>query len=71
MHAPPGAIMSAASFSVAAGTIAKYMSGSGAPQLCRGTGVLDNVIADLLLHLERGDILIDGGNSNCALVGAL
>src|SRR6516164_4026417 len=27
------------------------------------TGVVDNVIADLLPHLERGDILIDGGNS--------
>jgi 6-phosphogluconate dehydrogenase len=27
------------------------------------TGVVDNVIADLLPHLEGGDILIDGGNS--------
>ena len=27
------------------------------------TGVVDNVIADLLPHLERGDILVDGGNS--------
>jgi 6-phosphogluconate dehydrogenase len=27
------------------------------------TGAVDNVIADLLPHLERGDILIDGGNS--------
>src|SRR6516164_2727056 len=27
------------------------------------TGVVDSVIADLLPHLERGDILIDGGNS--------
>ena len=27
------------------------------------TGVVDDVIADLLPHLERGDILIDGGNS--------
>jgi 6-phosphogluconate dehydrogenase len=27
------------------------------------TGVVDNVIADLLPHLERSDILIDGGNS--------
>src|SRR6516162_7512767 len=27
------------------------------------TGVVDNVIADLLPYLERGDILIDGGNS--------
>ena len=26
-------------------------------------GVVDNTIADLLPHLERGDILIDGGNS--------
>jgi 6-phosphogluconate dehydrogenase len=27
------------------------------------TAAVDNVIADLLPHLERGDILIDGGNS--------
>jgi 6-phosphogluconate dehydrogenase len=27
------------------------------------TGVVDNAIADLLPHLERGDVLIDGGNS--------
>jgi len=27
------------------------------------TGVVDNVIGDLLPHLERGDILVDGGNS--------
>jgi 6-phosphogluconate dehydrogenase len=27
------------------------------------TGVVDNVIADLLPNLERGDILVDGGNS--------
>src|ERR1700751_2907203 len=27
------------------------------------TGAVDDVIADLLPHLERGDILIDGGNS--------
>jgi 6-phosphogluconate dehydrogenase len=27
------------------------------------TGVVDNVIGDLLSHLERDDILIDGGNS--------
>jgi 6-phosphogluconate dehydrogenase len=27
------------------------------------TGVVDGVIADLLPHLEKGDILIDGGNS--------
>jgi 6-phosphogluconate dehydrogenase len=27
------------------------------------TGVVDNVIADLLPQLERGDILVDGGNS--------
>src|SRR5436309_9203602 len=26
-------------------------------------GVVDQTIADLLPHLERGDILIDGGNS--------
>jgi 6-phosphogluconate dehydrogenase len=27
------------------------------------TGAVDNVIADLLPHLERGDIVVDGGNS--------
>ena len=27
------------------------------------TGAVDNIIADLLPHLEAGDILIDGGNS--------
>jgi 6-phosphogluconate dehydrogenase len=27
------------------------------------TGAVDNVVADLLPHLERGDILVDGGNS--------
>jgi len=27
------------------------------------SGVVDNVIADVLPHLERGDILVDGGNS--------
>jgi|HubBroStandDraft_6_1064221.scaffolds.fasta_scaffold63971_3 6-phosphogluconate dehydrogenase len=27
------------------------------------TGAVDNVIADLLPHIERGDILVDGGNS--------
>ena len=27
------------------------------------TGAVDNIIADLLPHLESGDILIDGGNS--------
>jgi 6-phosphogluconate dehydrogenase len=27
------------------------------------TGAVDNIIADLLPHLERGDILVDGGNS--------
>jgi 6-phosphogluconate dehydrogenase len=26
-------------------------------------GVVDNTLADLLPHLERGDIVIDGGNS--------
>src|ERR1700691_2310771 len=29
------------------------------------TGVVDNLIADLLPHLDGGDILIDGGNSYC------
>src|SRR5580704_4537031 len=42
---------------------AKSLAKPRAVWLMAPTGVVDNVIADLLPHLERGDILIDGGNS--------
>ena len=42
---------------------AKELSKPRAIWLMVPTGVVDNVIADLLPYLERGDILIDGGNS--------
>jgi 6-phosphogluconate dehydrogenase len=42
---------------------AKKLSRPRAVWLMVPTGVVDNVIADLLPHLERGDILVDGGNS--------
>jgi 6-phosphogluconate dehydrogenase len=41
----------------------KKLSKPRAVWLMVPTGAVDNVIADLLPHLERGDILIDGGNS--------
>ncbi len=42
---------------------AKKLAKPRAAWLMVPTGAVDNVIADLLPHLERGDILIDGGNS--------
>src|SRR5271163_3209321 len=42
---------------------AKRLTKPRAVWLMVPTGVVDNVIADLLPHLERGDILVDGGNS--------
>ena len=42
---------------------AKKLTKPRAVWLMVPTGAVDNVIADLLPHLERGDILIDGGNS--------
>jgi 6-phosphogluconate dehydrogenase len=42
---------------------AKKLTKPRAVWLMVPTGAVDNVIADLLPHLERGDILVDGGNS--------
>jgi 6-phosphogluconate dehydrogenase len=42
---------------------AKKLTKPRAVWLMVPTAAVDNVIADLLPHLERGDILIDGGNS--------
>jgi 6-phosphogluconate dehydrogenase len=42
---------------------AKKLTTPRAVWLMVPTGVVDNVITDLLPHLERGDILVDGGNS--------
>src|ERR1700693_4099830 len=42
---------------------AKKLTKPRAVWLMVPTGGVDNVIADLLPHLERGHILVDGGNS--------
>ena len=42
---------------------AKQLAKSRAVWLMVPVGAVDDTIADLLPHLERGDILIDGGNS--------
>jgi 6-phosphogluconate dehydrogenase len=42
---------------------AKKLTTPRAVWLMVPTGAVDNVIADLLPHLEHGDILVDGGNS--------
>ena len=51
---------------VGSGSIAEFVKTLAKPRavwLMVPTGVVDKTIADLLPHLEAGDILIDGGNS--------
>ena len=51
---------------VGAGSLAEFTKALSKPRavwLMVPAGVVDKTIADLLPHLEPGDILIDGGNS--------
>ena len=52
---------------IGAGSLAEFVKQLAKPRaiwLMVPVGAVDNTIADLLPHLERGDILIDGGNSS-------
>src|ERR1700740_3722306 len=51
---------------IGAGSLAEFVKQLAKPRaiwLMVPVGAVDDTIADLLPHLERGDILIDGGNS--------
>ena len=51
---------------VGTGSLAEFVKALSKPRavwLMVPAGVVDKTIADLLPHLESGDILIDGGNS--------
>jgi 6-phosphogluconate dehydrogenase len=51
---------------IGAGSLAEFVKQLAKPRaiwLMVPVGAVDGTIADLLPHLERGDILIDGGNS--------
>jgi 6-phosphogluconate dehydrogenase len=51
---------------IGAASLAEFARSLGKPRavwLMVPAGAVDKTIADLLPHLERGDILIDGGNS--------
>src|SRR5258707_9307161 len=51
---------------VGAASLSEFVDGQakpGAVWLMVPVGAVDKTIADLLPHLERGDVLIDGGNS--------
>src|SRR5262249_23432343 len=53
---------------VGSGSLAEFLKKLSKPRavwLMVPAGVGDKSIADLVSHLEPGDILIDGGNSNC------